>query len=499
MNWLDRTIAAISPEAAVRRERARLRLQAIGRARAMYDGATTSRRSAGWRRVSTDANAETAGALGRLRDTSRDLVRNNPYARRGIAAIAHNVVGAGIIPQFRGATDSATKVLEKAAVAHLDSQAIDAAGQHDLYGLQSLAMWAVAESGEVLVRRRRRRPEDGLPLPFAIQVLEADYLDSSKDGPISGGGRTVQGVEFDALGRRVAYWLFDEHPGGAGHFRLPVSRRVPAADVAHIFRLDRPGQVRGVPWLAPVMLRMHDFADYEDAQLMRQKIAAVFAAFVVDMDGDGRNPIAGDVSSANSDRLESLEPGIIETLPAGKDIKFTSPPGVDGYGEYVRVQLHAIAAGLGVTYEVLTGDLSQVNFSSGRMGWLEFQRSISFWQQAIVISQFCRAVERWFVEAAAVALGVAGPVSATWTPPRREMIDPTREVPALRDAVRCGFTTLSEAVRAHGRDPSAHFAEMAEDLKRLDDLSLVVDCDPRRVSRAGLTQARPAGSEIPEV
>lgn len=489
MNILDRVIATLAPETGARRAKARARMRAYENARALYDGASVSRRTAGWRRVSTDANAEIVhGVLGRLRDTSRDLVRNNPYARRGIDAITHNVVGAGVIPQFRSASQSATDALEAMAVEHLDTTAVDADGRHNLYGLQALAMRAVAESGEVLVRRRRRRPEDGLPLPFALQVLESDFLDSSKNGDMGNGNIAVQGVEFDRLGRRVAYWMFDEHPGSTGTMRLPQSRRVPAQDVAHVYRMDRPGQVRGVPWLAPVILRMHDYADYEDAQLMRQKIAAVFAAFVTDPDGVDRGPIDGETSSANEDRLESLEPGIIEYLPPGKEIKFASPPGVEGYGEYARIQLHAIAAGLGVTYETLTGDLSEVNFSSGRMGWLEFQRSIVFWQNSILINQMCKRVEGWFLEAASVGVGVAAPATATWTPPRREMIDPTKEIPAQRDAVRSGFVSLSDAVRSMGKDPMEHFNEMAEDFARLDTLGLVLDSDPRRVARTGAAQ-----------
>lgn len=489
---LDRAIAWLSPGWAAGREKERTRLAAWRQARAMYDGASVGRRTAGWRRVSTDANAETgAGALGRLRDTARDLVRNNGYAARGIAGIANNVVGRGIIPQFTARSRQDTRALESAAVEHLDTEAVDAAQRQDLYGIQLQAMRAVAESGEVLVRRRRRRAEDGLPLPFALQVLEADFLDSTRTGPQSNGNYAVLGVEFDAIGRRAAYWLFDEHPGAMSSFRLPQSRRVPAADVAHVYRADRPGQVRGVPWLAPVMLRMADFGDFEDAQLLRQKIAACFAAFVTDPEGEDRTATSGDGTSADPARVQQFEPGMVTYLPPGKQVEFAMPPGVDGYRDYANVNLHAIAMGLGVTYELLTGDLAGVNFSSGRMGWLEFQRSVGVWQDDLMILQLCRRVQRWTIEAAAVAGIATSPAKAVWTPPRREMIDPTKEVPALRDSVRAGLTTLSEAVRSQGRDPGDHFDELAEDYQRLDRLGLVLDSDPRRVSRAGA----PAGAD----
>src|SRR5690606_35905612 len=108
----------------------------------------------------------------------------------------------------------------------------------DYFGLQALAWQTVVESGEALIVRRW--VTRGFPLQML--VLEPDYLDVSRDGATKGGGRIVQGVEYDAAGRRIRYWLYPEHPGG-GRLTSHVSVSVPAADVAHIYRVDRPGQV----------------------------------------------------------------------------------------------------------------------------------------------------------------------------------------------------------------------------------------------------------------
>lgn len=502
MKWLERAIAAVSPETAARREHARLRVTAMQSARAMYDGASVSRRTAGWRRVSTDANAETmGGALQRLRDQSHDMVRNNPHAAKAPAAIQHNVIGSGIIPSFLGPDGKADKDAEAAARAHLDTTTIDAAGQLDFYGIQSLAMRAVFEGGEVLLRRRRRKAEDNLPLPFQIQTLEGDFLDSSRDGPQDNGTYAVQGVEFDALGRRVNYWLFDEHPGGRGTYRLPTSRRVPASEIAHVYRIDRPGQVRGVPWLAPVMLPLADYADYADAQRMRQKVAACFAVFEVDSTGadGGGNPLLGSKDSQGGVPIEELSPGIYERLPPGRDIKFASPPGVDGYADFSRISLREIAAGLNIPAFVISGDLSDLNFSSGRLGWLDFQRAVTAYQNDIAIGQMCRTVERWFREALAVSRGIGRPIKAKWTPPRREMINPAEEIKASRDAVRSGRDTLFDMIRAAGKDPEAHLAEMKAAADLVDQYGLVLDSDPRRTSAAGLMQVRTENTQYPRV
>jgi hypothetical protein len=121
--------------------------------------------------------------------------------------------------------------------------------------------------------------EDGLPVPFQLQVLEPDHLDNGKTEDMADGGYILQGIEFDALGRRRAYWLFPVHPGET-RGRSLASRPVPARQVLHLFERLRPGQVRGVPWFAPVILKLRDLDDYDDAELMRKKIEACFAAFV---------------------------------------------------------------------------------------------------------------------------------------------------------------------------------------------------------------------------
>ncbi|MFW6198507.1 MAG: phage portal protein, partial [Acidobacteriota bacterium] len=276
MSLLDRAIAAVSPGWAARRERARLLKKRLEQARAYYDGATRGRRGSSFRDRTAAPDVIARDTLSRLRTRSRDLIRNNAYARRAREAIVSNTIGTGVTPQFTRDGEPAEE-LEELKRGCLESTEIDADGRHTYRGLQSLAFNAMVESGEVLIRRRRRRLDDGLHCPVQFQLLEPDFLDTSKDGPTETGGKIVQGVEFDAIGRRRAYWLYDEHPGSR---RVSLkSRPIPARDIIHIYRQERPGQVRGIPWSAPVLLRLADFDDYEDAQLIRQKIAACFAAF----------------------------------------------------------------------------------------------------------------------------------------------------------------------------------------------------------------------------
>jgi lambda family phage portal protein len=475
---LDRLVGAISPALGLKRARARASLAALDQAKMHYEAASRSRRTAGWRIVSTDATGSARGQLGRLRDVSRDVLRNNPYAVRGQSIITGAVVGAGIIPHVEAVRDSRKAKVNELVTRHFDTTDIDADGCDNLYGLQALILKAVVSDGEVLVRRRFRRSSDGLALPFQVQVLEADYLDTSKDGVLANGNRAVQGIEFDLRGRRVAYWLYTEHPAGTASFGLPVSKRVPARDVLHIFRRDRPGQVRGVPWLAPVIMTLQDLADFEDAQLMRQKIAACFAAFIIDPDGAGNEPAptgsgGADDPSAGID----LAPGIVKYLSGGRRIEFTDPPDVGGYVDHTQAGIRKIAIGLGITYESLSGDLSRVNYSSARMGRLDMDRNVDAWQWLMVIPQFCDGLARWTKDAVELVTVSSEPFSLGWTPPRRALIDPTREIPAMRDEVRAGFSSRRQKIRQLGFDPEVVEAEIKAERDDAAEAGLVFESE----------------------
>ena len=481
----DRMLLKVAPGWALARARSRAAAAVLAR---NYEAASTGRRTQNWARKTTDANTAAGTALATLRAHSRDLVRNNAWARNALRVVVRNTVGWGISPKPVGAGRNAK--LRDAWDRWSNTTECDAAGRSTFAGLEKLVMRTVAESGEALVRRRWRRPEDGLSLPLQLQVLEPDYLDTAKHG-VRGvqGGLIVRGIEFDAIGRRVAYWLFDSHPGsdlGAG----PVSRRVDAREIVHVYDLERAGQDRGVPWLAAAIVNLKDFDEFEDAQLMRQKIAACFAAFVTDIDGGGGGTLGE--PDATDPLVETLEPGMIQRLPLGKDIKFAAPPATTDDGFSVRT-LRRIAAAVGVTYEDLTGDYSQVNFSSARMSRIAHWGNVYDWQWHVLIPQFCDPVWGWAMEAAAlgglVSASKPAPL-AEWTAQPMAMTEPDREARANVTMIRSGQKTLSQVIREQGGDPVAHLAEYAADMAKLDAAGIWLDSDVRRVSQAGLTQLR---------
>lgn len=496
-HWLDRVTAPVAPIWTLRRQRARAAATQLRH----FEAAATGRRTANWYRTNTDANAAVGPALAYLRATARDLVRNNPYAESALTTIVDHMVGWGIEAKPVGPDGQrvdASAPLAKRWKDWAGTTACDADNRHDFAGLQALVARTVAESGECLVRRRWRRPGDGFALPLQLQVIEPDFLDTSKSSENYQGHRIVQGVEFDAVGRRVAYWLFRQHPGAASAV-LGGSYAVPASEVQHVYRNTRPGQVRAPSWFAPVLLRFKDFDEFEDATLMKQKIAACLAVITSDVDGTGL-PL-GTATDTDDPPIDTISPGAILNVPPGRTVDVVNPPSTSEYSAYAETQLRAIATGLGVSYEDLTGSFTGMPYSAARMSRLRHWARVEGWRWKMLIPQFCEPSWSWFVDAAMIA-GVIPMDSARprvrWTAPPPPMIEPDKEGLAAMRLRRVGLRTAAESIREMGYDPDEVFAEMAEENKTLDTLGIVLDSDPRRMTQAGQAQAAsPEDTPVP--
>lgn len=488
-NLFDSIVSAFNPSAGLKREMAR---NALKKMRG-FEGASRGRRTDGWRTTGSDANTEIRQGQHLLRDRARAMRRDNPYAERGISAIAANTVGYGIVPDPKGRPRQKKKALEMWA-RWAETTDCDFDGISDFYGIQNLAMQSVVESGEVIIRRVWAKDKNALN--FKIQILEADHLDDNKSIVLGEGGYIEQGIQYDAAGQKTHYWLFLSHPGGnIVNLRTSlVSEPVPAEDVAHIFLRKRPGQTRGYSWMAPVILRMRNFDEMEDAVIEQAKVAACFAA-VITTESD--SVPTGGISGKHYMLPEAIEPGMLEHLNIGESITFGTPPTFSGYESYSKQSLRSVSVGLGIPYEVLTGDLNGVSFTSGRMGWLEFGRNIDVWRWHMMVPQLCSRVWGWFNEAAALSQdGWTDPILCGWVAPRRDLIDPVQELTAIETEMRLGGLSYSGMLKERGiNDTEAHIEQISEDNARLDKAGLVFDGDPRMVGKAGAGVAPAAAAD----
>jgi len=454
-----------------------------------YEAGKQSRRTDGWHERSRGPNADLRQVLQRIVSRHQDQVDSDAWADKAIKVVVNNWIGEGIVGEPVNKNKRYSLLWNDWA----NSTACDFYGKLNFYGLQALVARTIAVRGSCLIRRRvdERLLLQGLP-PLTLQVLEPDWLDMSKDN----GSSIVFGKEYDDEGRLTGYYIRKNHPGESDWRQSRLgSDLVEASQICHVYDVRRPGQATGVPWGASSLLTLRDIGDHAQARMMLDKLACCFTAFVTDSDPESVLPDATSPDASIPTLFEKLEPGAIEVLPPGKSVQFSSPPTAGNFIEMQRHHLHSVAAGYGITFEALTGILSEVNFSSGRMGWLEFHRNVGHWRWNIAIPQFLDPVSQWFATAV-IQAGMANRVNSRmlWTPPRREMINPSEEIPALVAAIRGGLTSLSEVQRSLGYVPAQVLEELAQDLANARSKGLALSVDAKLVSDSGVTQARPAGS-----
>lgn len=459
-NLVDRVVGYFSPRAGLLRATAREHLVRA------YEGA--SRRD-GWRvnRSGASANTDHAMDAAELRARARSLVQNVPYITRAMEALVADTVGIGIAPRSLAKPAGTATKIDAAWSAWVDYA--DADGLGNFYSLQARAYRAMEIDGEVLVRIRPRRPLDGLAVPMQLQVLEIDWLDSSKNGVISGNS-VVNGVQYDAIGKVSGYWLFDQHPGElVGTLRRGASRLVPANRIIHLYSPDRPGQGRGFSRLAPVVARVRDLQLYEDAELARKNLETRLAVLASgDLSQMQEPPPDGDASSMQPQDLGQLASGGITAIPAGMTITTVEPKAAPGYVEAVKQHHHVIAAGVGVPYESMTGDMSQVNFSSARIRRIDYKRSVEQRQWLLLVPQLCQRVWREWVDFAVLGGAIdRADYAVDWSTPKWDYVNPMQDVAADVAEISGGLSSFSEKLRQRGYKPDLVFAELKTDLDRL--------------------------------
>ena len=443
----------------------------------LHEAASTTGRLSTWTTTGSDINTIISSNGGELLRRSRDLVGTNGYARAARRSFVGNLVGTGIKPSSEVA-DADLRKDAQGLWAQWGKEA-DADGQSPFSGLQSIVAKALFDAGEVFVRFRPRRSADGLRVPLQLQLLEAEYLDRCYNLRLPSGNQVKCGIEFNQIGQRVAYHFFRQHPGdGVSVIQDPTRARVPARNVLHIYQVERPGQIRGLPKGIAALVKLRQLDQYDDAELMRKNVAALFAGFITDPDG-ASTPFAneGDPDSSNQ-AVAELEPGLLQMLKAGQGIEFSQPADVGGnYEAFQRRVLLAVSSALGVPYANVTADFSDVNYSSQRAALLEFRRYLRQFQNNVIIHQFCRPVwERW-IDSAVLAGELDGDAAdlrnrVNWIPPKWEWVDPLKDRTAEKLAVDAGFKSRGSVIEAEGDDPETVDDRIKADQDRAESLGL---------------------------
>jgi lambda family phage portal protein len=482
-----------------KRRKSKVALPAPPRRR-MYEGATIGRLTTDWVTSSTSADAKINSSLIRLRNRARQLCRDNPYARQALRAIAANVIGSGVRMQAQvmrqrgGRQDQVINdAIEAAWAEWCRPTTCHVAGQLAFNEIERLAVTAMAESGEVFIRLVPQAFGSGLT-PLALEVIEADLLDEGKtSGPDPSGNEWRMGVRVDMWGRPITYAFRSRHPGDLTNGVGWKIIEIPADQIIHLKITERPGQTRGVTWFAAAVKQLHHLGGYQDAEVIRARATASLMGFITNDEGE----VTAD-GVVEGERVTNFEPGVFKYLKPGERVEVPQlgSPNTN-FETFMRAVLRSVAASIGVSYETVSRDFSQSNYSSSRLSLLEDREN---WRmiQNYMITHLHRAVfERWLDAAAAVGAVILPNYTqlrsryqaVRWFPRGWGWVDPEKEVASYKDAVRCGFMTQAQVVAELGGDLHELARARAEEVGANNQLGLVFDTDPAQVRRDGMKQA----------
>lgn len=471
--------------------------------RRAYEGAMVSRLTADWVTSSTSADAEIDGSLVRLRNRSRQLLRDNPYVQAARRAIVTNVIGRGIrmqsrVPMVRGAGR-----LDKSTNDRIDAwwrrycrkEHIHAAGKLSFARILRQVMAAVPESGEVFIRMVPQAFGDS-GTDLGLEILEADLCDEMNTvGPDAEGNEWRMGIQVNRWGRPVQYRFRTRHPGDVSGSVGSSYTDVSANQIIHLFIPERPGQTRGAPWFASSIKRMHHVAGFEEAEVVGKRARSSLMGFITSPEGE----LVGD-DVQDGERVSNFEPGVFKHLAAGESVTVPQLGNADTqYEAFLRPMLRSLAAGSGVPYPTVSADYSQANYSSSRLERLEvleLWRSLQDW----IIEDVCQVVfER--AMAAAVAAGTLtlpgydiAPdryEAVKWFPRGWEFVDPQKEADAYVKMVRAGFKTQASVVAVGGEDLEDMLVARAAEVERAEQLGLQFDTNPADDMQGGAVDAEP--------
>jgi len=444
-----------------------------------FEAGEASRRLRHFQPSRAHLNTLIAAAGADITARARWLVRNNGYAANAIESWAGNVVGDGIKPSSLIA-DAGLKVRVQRLWLDWTDEA-DAEGFTDFYGQQRRAAREVFMAGEVFLRFRPRRPSDGLVVPLQLQMIPSEMLPLTRNAPLPGGNVVRQGIEFDRIGRRVAYHFLRRHPGDITDTGLAGETvRVPASEIVHVIDPVDAGQLRGISRFAPGIVKLFLLDQYDDAELDRKKVAAMHALFITTP--APAEPFDAGESEQNGERTMDLQPGQVVMLEPGEQVQISAPADVgQTYEAFQYRTLLQVSAALGVPYAYLSNDMLKANYSNSRLALLEFRRRIEAYQHAVVVWQLCRRVWGRWMDAAVLSGALRPPgyealradyLACAWLPPRWDWVDPLKDARAEIEQIEAGLKSRSQAIAERGYDAEQVDAEIAADKRRERELGL---------------------------
>lgn len=488
-----------------------------------FDAAKISRLTASWTTSSQSIDWDLRTALPVLRARSRDLATNNAYAKKYMQMVKTHIVGpTGFSLQVRvldvaeDGTETVDRIASKAITKAFWKWAkrgnCDVTGMLSLKDIENVFISAAARDGEALIRKVYGAQAG--PFGFKLQVLDIERLDHNLNEDLKNGKRIKMGVEIDQVGKPLAYYIFTAHPGDNPFFTFSgkTYERVPADEIIHRFKAERPEQNRGVPWMAAGMSDLENLGGYEESAVVAARVGAAKMGFFETPDGDG-SALADSVDESGQLMTEA-EPGVFDTMPAGVKFQPFNPDYPHAmFKDFVKTCIRKFASAFGVAYNTISNDLEGVNFSSIRSGVLE-ERDNWIGDQDWMIESFLDNVFSEWLKFALLnkqillpngsALPVAGYDKfnvGIWRGRRWAWVDPTKDAQANVMLINNALKTRRSVIEDQGGDFDDTVAQLAEEQEVLESLGVITEQSQKQeqlaASAAQAANSAPADATEP--
>lgn len=477
VNWLDRTISFVSPTWGYKRAAWR---QAL---RGYYDSGSNDRLNSGWTAVNATAEQSDQGQRDIIRARARDLERNSDIAEAVIGPFERNIVGTGIGVQAKitdsedNEDDELNRKIEELWEEWCKPRNCDVTGQQSFTELQQMAIRRMKVDGGIIFIKVYTQ---GGPVPFSIQAREVDELDTSKNTLPGLNNRIVGGIEFDKYNKPIAYYFKQYTPDG---YWTGKSDRIDAQRVIFLWKKTRPSQIREISPLARTLPRVRDVNEFIEAVSVKERILACLSVFItkqVPSGSIGRN-VNAKTDPQSGYNQKTIAPGMMYELQPGEQISAVNPSGQSSNAkDFITIQQRLAGSGQGLSYEAVSRDMSQVNYSSARQGLLEDQKTYGMWQK-FLIEHFCTEVYTEFVISAVLSGKLNIPdfwsnkskyLKHEWIPAGWSWIDPQKEVNANKTAIDTGLDTLARVCAERGLDWREVLKQKAKEAQLAKELGI---------------------------
>lgn len=506
------------PKAAFERRRYRAALNAMG---GYHQGSSRTRRSLrGFAAPSGDADAELS-ELPTLRERSRDLHRNNPIARGAISTMATNVVGPGLKLQSRidyeylGLTDdeadSIETEIEKLWQSWAEYPDADACRRLTFGEIQKLAFVSTLASGDV-VALLPLIPRAGTVANLRVQLIEADRLNNSDGKPDD--SKLMSGVELGEHGEPKYYHVETTPQGIFNHKRTwakvaAFGSKSGRQNVIHLFVQDRPGQRRGIPYLAPIIQSLKQLGDYTQYELTAALVQSAFTAFITTESGEDLSiadlaPGVDPTPESQEDGTIEMGPGAVVNLAPGEKVEFGNPTRPSSNFEpFFQAVLKQIGMALEIPYELLVRHF-QASYSASRAALLEAWKAFRTWRDWLS-KRFCQPIYEEFLADCVASGKINLPgffddvrirrawCAAEWIGPAPGQVDPVKETQAAKDRIALNASTeAAEAAALNGSDWTKNIRQRAKEETLKKTLGLV----PAAPAPGAQNQTQPGGDNV---